>query len=129
MEEFNHFFINVGKKVSNTNFQNVESEPGLPCHDKTFFLFPVDTKEIINIISSLANKSTAGHDGITNKLLKLVASVVSYHVAKLINGSIEEGFFPFCLKTAKVIPIHKKRNFENPSIYRPASLLSSLSSV
>ena len=97
-EEFNHFFINVGKKVSNTNFHNVDSEPGLPCHDKTFFLFPVNTIEIFNIISSLENKSTAGHDGISNKLLKLVASVVGYHVAKLINRSIQEIFFRFVLK-------------------------------
>ena len=110
--------------MSNTNFHNVDSEPGLPCH-KTF-LFPVDTKEIFNIISSLENKSTAGHDGISNKL---VASVVSYHVAKLINRSLQDGFFPVCLKTAKVIPLHKIGNFENPSNYRPISLLSSLSKV
>ena len=112
--------------MSNTNFHNVDSEPGLPCHDKTFFIFPVDTTEIFNIISSLENKSTAGHDGISNKLL---ASVVSYHVAKLINRSIREGFFPVCLKTAKVIPLHKNGNFENPSNYRPISLFSSLSKV
>ena len=93
VEEFNHFFINLGKKVSNTIFHNVESEPGLPCHDKTFFLFPVDTKEIFIIISSLENKSTAGHDGISNKHLTLVASVVSYHVAKIIIRSFQEGFF------------------------------------
>ena len=36
--EINHSFINVWKKVSNTNFHNVDSEPGLPCHGKTFFL-------------------------------------------------------------------------------------------
>ena len=129
VKEFNHFFVNVGKKMSNTNFHNVGSEPGLPCHDKTFFKFPVDTKEIFNIISSLENKSTAGHDGISNKLLKLVASVVSYLVAKLINRSIHEGSLPVCLKTAKVIPLHKNGNFENPSNYRPISLLSSLSKV
>ena len=79
--------------MSNTNFHNVDSEPVLKCHDKSFLKFPVDTKEIFNIISSLENKSTAGHDGISNKLLKLVASVVSYHAAKLINRSIQEGFF------------------------------------
>ena len=65
---------------------------------QNFFLFPVDPKEIFNIISSLENKRTAGHDGISNKLLKLVASVVSYQVAKLINKSIQEGFFRFVLK-------------------------------
>ena len=98
MEEFNHFFINVGKEVSNTNFH---SQPGLPCHQKTFFLFPVDTKEIFNIISSLENKSSAGHDGISKKLLKLVASV-----AKLINRSIQEGFFHFA--DTMLIDIHNR---------------------
>ena len=73
-----------------------------------FFLFSVDTKEVFNIISSLENKNTTGHDGISNKLSKLVASVVSYHVAKLINRSIQEGFIPVCLKTAKIIPLQKK---------------------
>ena len=91
VEEFNHFFINVGKKMSNTNFHNVDSEPVSPCHNKTFFLIPVDTKEIFNIISSLENKSTAGHDGISNKLLKLVASVVSL-------GAFKKDFFRFVLK-------------------------------
>ena len=37
--------------------------------------------------------------------------------------------FLVCLKTAKVIPLHKNGNFENPSNYRPISLLSSLSKV
>ena len=50
-------------------------------------------------------------------------------MAKLINRSIQEGFFPVCLKTAKVIPLHKNGSFENPSNYRLISLLSSLSKV
>ena len=28
VEEFTHFFTNVGKKMSDTNFHNVDSEPG-----------------------------------------------------------------------------------------------------
>ena len=70
VEDFNHFSINVGKKVSNANFHKVDNEPGLPCHDKTFFSFSVDTKEIFNIKSSLENKIIAGHDGISNKTFK-----------------------------------------------------------
>ena len=38
VEKFNYFFIDLRKKVSNTNFHNVDNEPGLPCHDKTFFI-------------------------------------------------------------------------------------------
>ena len=69
-EKFNHFFINIGKKVSNTNFHNVDNEPGSPCQDKAFFLFPIDTKEIFNIIDSLENESTGGHDEISHKLFE-----------------------------------------------------------
>ena len=43
VEHFNQFLINIGKKMSNTIFHNVDSEPGLPYHDKTFFSFPFDT--------------------------------------------------------------------------------------
>ena len=50
-------------------------------------------------------------------------------MAKLINRSIQEGFFPVCLKTAKLIPLHKNGNFKNTSNYRPIRLWSSLSKV
>ena len=101
---------------------NTYSEPGLPCHVKTFFFFPVGRKEIFNIIKLLESKSSAGHDGISNKLLNFVASVVSCYAAKLINWSIQEGFFPVCLKTAEVIRLHKDGNYENPSNDRPISI-------
>ena len=66
----------------------------------------VDTKEIFNIIRSLENKSSAGHDGINSKILNIVALVGSYHAAELINRSIQKGIFAVCLKTTKVIPLH-----------------------
>ena len=74
---------------------------------QNFFLISRQHYRNIQHNKLIKNKSTAGHDGISNELLKLVASVVSYHVAKLINRSIQEGFFQVCLKTAKIIPLHK----------------------
>ena len=85
--------------MNNTDLYNVDCEPGVPCHHKTFFSFTVHAKEIFNIKNSLEKKARWDViDVISNKLSKLVASAVSYHVAQLINRSIQEGLFLFALK-------------------------------
>ena len=58
---------------------------------------------------NLEKKNSAGHDGISNKLSKIVTSVVIVHLAKLIRAC---KFFPVCLKIAKIIPLHKDGNCE-----------------
>ena len=40
-----------------------------------------------------------------------------------------EGVFPSKLKTAKIIPIHKKLSKENCSNYRPISTLSNIDKI
>ena len=57
--------------------------------------------------------------------------VISPVLAKLINQSFEEGIFPSCLKTARVIliPIHKAGSKLKVNNYRPISTLQFLSKV
>ena len=47
----------------------------------------------------------------------------------LINESFTTGMFPDKLKVAKVIALHKKGASNNPSNYRPISLLSNFSKI
>ena len=55
----------------------------------SFFVSPTDKTEIENIISSLDSNKSVGPNNIPTKILKL-------------------GVFPSIIKTAKVIPVHRR---------------------
>ena len=85
--------------------------------------------EIVEIINSLSNKRSSGHDGLSNCMLKKEKYVFARLLKPLINASITQGNFPTGLKTANVIPIFKKGDITNLNNYRPISLLPVLSKV
>ena len=70
-----------------------------------------------------------GHDNISSNTLKLIANEVSPSLTLIINQSVSTGIFPDSLKTAKVIPIHKKDEKTIMSNYRPISILPVLSKI
>ena len=89
----------------------------------------IDEDAINKIIYNLPPKSSSGCDGISTKLLKVIAPVIIKPLTLLINQVLNTGTFPDKLKIAKVIPIFKKGDpslFEN---YRPISLLPVISKV
>ena len=89
----------------------------------------IDEDAINKIIYHLPPKSSSGCDGISTKLLKVIAPVIIKPLTLLINQVLNTGTFPDKLKIAKVIPIFKKGDpslFEN---YRPISLLPAISKV
>ena len=70
-----------------------------------------------------------GHDQITSKLLKQIKFGVAAPLTILINKSLSSGEFPEKLKLTKVRPIHKGKEQELATNYRPISLLSSVSKI
>ena len=40
---------------------------------------------------------------------------------------MKDGFYPVCLKVAKVLPLFKKGDKDNPINYRPSTVLSPVS--
>ena len=77
----------------------------------------------------MKNKQSAGHDDISNFILKGVISSIADPLAHIFNASILSGVFPEQMKIAKVIPLFKKGDKLDPSNYRPISLLSTLSKI
>ena len=77
----------------------------------------------------MKNKQSAGHDDISNFILKGVISSIADPLAHIFNASIFSGVFPEQMKIAKVIPLFKKGDKLDPSNYRPISLLSTLSKI
>ena len=73
----------------------------------SFFLSPTNKYKIINIISSLDSNKSIGPNSIPTKILKLLKNDISTQLSDIFNVSFSIGVFPFILKIAKVIPIHK----------------------
>ena len=78
-------------------------------------------------IDKLENKSSSGHDGISNKLLKLLKMELSKSLTLIINQMITTSIFPDSFKIPKITPLFKKGDASLLSNYRPISLLPTFS--
>lgn len=123
----NNFFATVGNKLANqiphtethfTDFlQNIDQA-------NSMFFTPVTTLEIEEEILSLSNGKAYGLYSCPIKLIKAAKHVLSEHLAKLMNLSVQTGKYPTKLKISKICPIFKSDDDTEPSNYRPISLLS-----
>jgi Reverse transcriptase (RNA-dependent DNA polymerase)/Endonuclease-reverse transcriptase len=90
----------------------------------------VTTREISNIIKSLKNKKSPGHDEIDNRLLKNLPLEAICEITKIFNDCLSNVYFPETWKVARVIAIPKPgKDSRNPTNFRPISLLSSISKL
>jgi hypothetical protein len=85
---------------------------------------PVSEAEVVSIIKYLKPKNTAGYDGISIKILKHFAHIISKPLTYIYNCSLTTGIFPERCKFAVVRPTYKKGGFEGLNNYRPISLLT-----
>ena len=60
---------------------------------------------------------------------KKVTGAVSPILSALFNSSINESIFPSLFKTATVTPVHKTGSYNDVKMYRPISILPTLSKV
>ena len=127
-EVLNTFFSTIGSD-SNSKF---DSSPNFSLFDKvpaTMLLFGTNEEEIEFIIDKLSNNISDDQYGIGNKFLKAVKCTIAPLLTDLINRSIADGISPNCLKTAKVVPIHKSGDKSVCSYYRPISLLPTVGKI
>lgn len=86
--------------------------------------------EVREVVKQLKNKSSQDIYNLTVPLLKLVREFLIYPLTRLINSSIQNGYFPHALKEALVIPVYKNKGDRNDvGNYRPISLLPVISKV
>ena len=127
----NDFFVNVGPSLAR-NIPDADTPfyEYLDHHSpKTFFLDPVVTEEVIEIVNKLDSKKSPGCDGISNSLVKYVISEIVNPLVHIFNLSLRTGIVPDRMKNAKVIPIFKKGNPKELTNYRPISLLPTFSKL
>ena len=122
---FNNYLTRINEKL---NIQRREKEmlsqfPGnFPC----IKIIPITEAEIKSTIHSLTPKKSLGYYGITRKILKACASLISHPLSYIYNHPLYTGIFPDRLKIAVVKPLYKKGGKISMTNYRPIPLLSFL---
>ena len=131
---FNTYFANIGKKLAanindnDNTFDDFQQYLDTPAETSLKFNC-ITENETMKAINRLENKSSSGHDGISNKLLKLVKNELKKPLTLIINQMITTGIFPESFKISKIIPLYKKGDHSLLTNYRPISLLSTISKV
>ena len=132
-EEFAKHFATVGGNYANqiptARHQIDHYLSQIPLNPKSIFLTPTCPSEIRSIIGKLPNKSSSGHDNISNILLKNLQDSLIPLLTLLFNNSLKDGVFPQGMKAADVTPLHKNRETYLVTNYRPISLLITISKI
>ena len=130
--KFNEFFANIGPKLASeiTPQNSTRFEHYLTRQIMTSFSFTLVTQEDVNkTLPSLCTKTSTGIDGISVKLSKTLAPVLTNPLTLVIDQSLTMGIFPSKLKIAKVLPLLKKNDPHIMDNYRPIPLLTSISKL
>ena len=127
--KFGDFFNSIGRELdSNLTVNNVSPYNLIERNPRTFYIFPVTETECEKIISKL--KLTKTHiDFLPVKIFISIKSHILNPLCKILMASFESGIFPQQLKIARITPIFKKGDKNNPSNYRPISSLPYISKI
>ena len=128
----NSFFASIGRKLAENFpdlplFPRYETNPSLS--GPGFSYQPITEDIVINSIKRLKPNKATGLDKISTRLLKDSVHVIAPTLTSLFNLSRQTGIFPSIWKNARVVPLYKKGDKQDPSNYRPISILPTLSKI
>ena len=132
---FNVYFANIGKNLASEIEQNITDNAdytqyvSTPLTETKLQFKCITDNDTQRAIDKLENKNSSGHDGISNKLLKLLKIELSKSLTLIINQMITTGIFPDSFKISKITPLFKKGDVSMLSNYRPISLLPTISKI
>ena len=138
IEEFNNFFANVGRQTyektsSNTllNENTISARNNLESmrQGNLFRPQPVTVETVILTFKTLNETNAVGKDDIPYRFVRDSFPVIAFYLTVIINTSIVTGAYPRLWKHGNLVPGHKSGDVEDPSNYRPISILCVLSKL
>jgi len=137
VDELNQHFATVGenvcKEVMQISSKSEELTSDYSCHTqagaKQWRPEPVTDYVIMQTIYQLRNTNSMGVDNISLPYIKDSLYVTLPYIRTIINTSIVTNVFPSQWKHAIITPIYKKGDVNDPSNYRPISILTALSKI
>ena len=125
-DKFNEHFTNVGPNLQSKipMHENVSFADFLPpATDAIMHEFdPVLESSVIDYVKSIEN-SKSTFNSIPMKIFKAVLRTISAPLTHIVNVSMMTGNVPSFCKTARVTPLLKSGEVEDPNNYRPISCL------
>ena len=118
--------------TSPTPTQDSSSNAPYPLAEEhpTFEFPPIEELTVLRCLRRLSPSKSSGCTVLSNRVLREVAAEICHSLTYLYNLSIKTCTFPREWKTAIVTPIYKNRGrADNPSNYRPISLLPAVGKV
>ena len=73
----------------------------------------------MNIINKLKNKSSFGHDTISNKLIKRCKDILVKPITLMINQTLKTGIFPCDVKLSRIKPLFAANGYKLFHVPRP----------
>ena len=129
----NQFFNTTAKRLlgSNPKPEHLLREhiDTLPDTDTMLHFNPVTYNDVRKAILSVRQDCSTGHDNIPSKYLKMSIDFIVSPVCHIINQCIQSNHFPNQWKISRISPIPKISNPNEPSDFRPISILPILSKV
>ena len=111
--EFAKHFSKVGEcfanKIPTSKRTSTDYLGSIPSSNVSLFLAPTTPTEILNLITQLPNKKSAGYDKINNILLKSLKSELAEPLSTVFNKSLNEGIFPDTMKLVDTVPLYKSK--------------------
>jgi hypothetical protein len=137
-EEFNSFYTTIADKLV-SKLPNVLNLFGYNfvmdyyrskgVRPNSFQFSIVSESRLLKYINTLCPKKATGLDGIPSRFIKDSGPIIAGPLAHIINLSVIQGIVPDDLKSARVIPLHKKNDKTDVGNYRPVSILCVISKI
>ena len=117
--QFNRHFVSIAKSITK-NLGETDGDMSFPAPKHNLSEIPKFTPfTCTNILFRIPNKQSTGPDEMSVKILKLIWPYIVGIVTDMFNRILIEGIFPSMWKLARVSPIYKSGDINNPSNYRP----------
>lgn len=95
----------------------------------TFYLRPTSPMEVENCINKLKNSDSIDIFELNVEVYILLSNLFSEVIAHMVNASFQEGKVPAVLKTSVVNPVFKTGLKDDPTKYRPVSIIPILAKI
>ena len=131
---FNDFFINIAENIKEPTETSSHERLRDYCNEKipedvVFDMPLLTTDKVMKYLNNLDIKKSTGTDEIGPRLLRMSSPIIAESLKFICNLSIKTGSFPDKWKEAKVKPLYKGGQTNDPNNFRPISILPVLSKL